>query len=311
MVSASLAFTRLVTSSFACVWHSVLSISDFSFAFWSVLYTRRQRTAASSGVRLFGTPAAWLDRAALANAIARDSRRDCAMLTSLAATHRRSSSSGGLADVSDAGARSVIRGQRLARNHGGDARAESVHHGYKSQHLPSWRWHPGVESIARFSGTAVANRLGTGAAATAARRLLAAGNWAEFQDACEISRFPNRSNSDEKRHTNAPAQSGGKGLHSTVEGASLHTLARSKGKCIGWPVVGARLRRTARRRSIGRECLVADISWRREERDASQSLSPTELHLDKEAVSRMDDEGGAPDTSVNPPGAARKARPGS
>jgi hypothetical protein len=34
------------------------------------------------------------------------------------------------------------------------------------------------------------------------------------------------------------------------------------------------------------------ISWQRE-KDASPSPSPTELHLDEEAVSRMDDEGGA------------------
>src|ERR1039458_1928310 len=102
-------------------------------------------------------------------------------------------------------ARSVIQGQRLARNHDGDARGEGVHHGYKSQRLPSRRWHRGIESIARISGTSVANRLGTRTAAAPARRLLAAGNWAEFQDACEISRFPNCSNSDEKRHTNATA----------------------------------------------------------------------------------------------------------
>jgi hypothetical protein len=36
---------------------------------------------------------------------------------------------------------------------------------------------------------------------------------------------------------------------------------------------------------------------------------PSERRLDEEAVSRMDDEGGAPDAPVNPPGAA-KAGPG-
>ena len=56
--------------------------------------------------------------------------------------------------------------------------------------------------------------------------------------------------------------------------------------------------------------LLLTISWRREKSDASQSLSPTELHLDEVAVSRMDDEGGAPDAAMNPPGVVRKAGPG-
>jgi len=37
---------------------------------------------------------------------------------------------------------------------------------------------------------------------------------------------------------------------------------------------------------------------------------PSECRLDEEALSRMDDEGGASDAPVNPPGTARKARPG-
>src|ERR1700688_3731395 len=63
--------------------------------------------------------------------------------------------------------------------------------------------------------------------------------------------------------------------------------------------------------AVEESALLLTISWRREKSDASQSLSPTELLLDEEAVSRMDDEGGAPDTALNPPGLARKARPGS
>jgi len=45
----------------------------------------------------------------------------------------------------------------------------------------------------------------------------------EFKNTCEISRFPNRSDSDEKRYTNAAAQSRGQDLHSAVERASLYT----------------------------------------------------------------------------------------
>jgi len=63
--------------------------------------------------------------------------------------------------------------------------------------------------------------------------------------------------------------------------------------------------------ALEESALLLTISWRREKSDASQSLSPAELHLDEEAVSRMDDEGGAPDSAVNPHVAARKARPGS
>jgi quercetin dioxygenase-like cupin family protein len=63
--------------------------------------------------------------------------------------------------------------------------------------------------------------------------------------------------------------------------------------------------------ALEESALLLTISWRREKSDASQPLSPAELHLDEEAVSRMDDEGGAPDTAVDPPVAARKARPGS
>src|SRR5579864_5770838 len=64
--------------------------------------------------------------------------------------------------------------------------------------------------------------------------------------------------SDEGWHTNAPAQSRGEGLHSTVEGAGPHTFGRSESECRGWPFVGAGLRRSARRRSAGRECVAVD-----------------------------------------------------
>ena len=57
--------------------------------------------------------------------------------------------------------------------------------------------------------------------------------------------------------------------------------------------------------ALEESAFLLTISWQREKSAASPSLSPTELHLDEEAVSRMDDEGGAPDAAVNPPGAAR------
>jgi hypothetical protein len=50
--------------------------------------------------------------------------------------------------------------------------------------------------------------------------------------------------------------------------------------------------------------LLLSISWRREKSDASEPFSSIQRHLDEEAVSRIDDEGGAPDAAVNPPSAA-------
>jgi hypothetical protein len=63
--------------------------------------------------------------------------------------------------------------------------------------------------------------------------------------------------------------------------------------------------------ALEESALLLSISWRREKSDGSESFSSTQRHLDEEAVSRMDDEGGAPDAAVNPPGSARKAGPGS
>jgi quercetin dioxygenase-like cupin family protein len=52
--------------------------------------------------------------------------------------------------------------------------------------------------------------------------------------------------------------------------------------------------------ALEESALLLTISWRRENLDASASSLSTQLNLDKEAVSRMDDEGGAPDAAINP-----------
>jgi quercetin dioxygenase-like cupin family protein len=59
--------------------------------------------------------------------------------------------------------------------------------------------------------------------------------------------------------------------------------------------------------ALEESALLLTISWRRQKSDASESFSSTQRHLDEEALSRMDDEGGAPGATVRPPGAARKA----
>jgi len=63
--------------------------------------------------------------------------------------------------------------------------------------------------------------------------------------------------------------------------------------------------------ALEESALLLTISWRREKSDGAESFSSAQQHLDEEAVSRMDDEGGAPDAAVNPPDAARKAGLGS
>jgi hypothetical protein len=51
--------------------------------------------------------------------------------------------------------------------------------------------------------------------------------------------------------------------------------------------------------ALEESALLLTISWRREQ-SASESLSSTQRLLDEEAVSRMDDEGGAPDVASRP-----------
>jgi hypothetical protein len=57
--------------------------------------------------------------------------------------------------------------------------------------------------------------------------------------------------------------------------------------------------------ALEESALLLTISWGREKSDASESFSSTQRRLDEEALSRMDDEGGAPDDAVNAPSAAR------
>jgi hypothetical protein len=58
--------------------------------------------------------------------------------------------------------------------------------------------------------------------------------------------------------------------------------------------------------ALEESALLLTISWRREKSDATESFSSTQRHLDQEAASRMDDEGGAPGDAVSPLGAAAK-----
>jgi quercetin dioxygenase-like cupin family protein len=58
--------------------------------------------------------------------------------------------------------------------------------------------------------------------------------------------------------------------------------------------------------ALEESAMLLTISWSKE-KSASEFLSSTQQHLDEEAVSRMDDEGGASDAAVNPPGEASES----
>jgi len=63
--------------------------------------------------------------------------------------------------------------------------------------------------------------------------------------------------------------------------------------------------------ALEESAFLLTISWRREKSEVSESFSSTQLHLDEEALSRMDNEGGAPDAAVSAPSATGKADPSS
>ncbi len=61
--------------------------------------------------------------------------------------------------------------------------------------------------------------------------------------------------------------------------------------------------------ALEESALLLTISWRKGDTDPSDSFSSAERHLDEEAVSRMDDEGGASGAAVDLPGATPVAVP--
>jgi quercetin dioxygenase-like cupin family protein len=62
--------------------------------------------------------------------------------------------------------------------------------------------------------------------------------------------------------------------------------------------------------ALEESALLLTIAWPRKKSDDPESVSSTQRHMDEEAVSRMDDEGGAPGATVSPLGVAGKAVPG-
>jgi quercetin dioxygenase-like cupin family protein len=54
--------------------------------------------------------------------------------------------------------------------------------------------------------------------------------------------------------------------------------------------------------ALDESALLLTISWRTDKRNGEESFSSAQRQLDEEAVSRMDDEGGAPDAIKTSPG---------
>jgi quercetin dioxygenase-like cupin family protein len=62
--------------------------------------------------------------------------------------------------------------------------------------------------------------------------------------------------------------------------------------------------------ALEESALLLTISWRREKSDTTESFSSAQRHLDEQAVSRMDDEGGTHGATDSPAAAEQKAGPG-
>jgi quercetin dioxygenase-like cupin family protein len=61
--------------------------------------------------------------------------------------------------------------------------------------------------------------------------------------------------------------------------------------------------------ALEESAFLLTISWRKENGDGSESLLSAQRRLDQEAMSRMDDEGGASGAAVDPPGATGSVVP--
>jgi hypothetical protein len=62
--------------------------------------------------------------------------------------------------------------------------------------------------------------------------------------------------------------------------------------------------------ALEESALLLTISWRREKSDTTEPFSSAERHLDEQAASRMDDEGGTHGATDSPAAAEQKAGPG-
>jgi len=62
--------------------------------------------------------------------------------------------------------------------------------------------------------------------------------------------------------------------------------------------------------ALEESALLLTISWRRDKSDTAESFSSAQRHLDEQAVSRMDDEGGTRGATDSPAAAEQKAGPG-
>jgi hypothetical protein len=199
------------------------------------------------------------------------------MSTSFAATHCDHRHLG-LADVSGGGARSVIRGQRLITT---EMHGEKVF--IMATNLSTCRPGDGIQTLNRLPGLA--------------EPLLQIDLDRELQQ-------PRREDSWQRET--------GRSSKTLMKGGSRMRQHRAEGRISIQQLKGqVRIHLADRKATLStghllvldcgvlhdvealeESALLLTISWRREKSDASESFSSSQQHLDEEAVSRMDDEGG-------------------
>src|SRR4030095_2602886 len=148
------------------------------------------------------------------------------------------------------------------------------------------------------------------AEATAARSLLAAGDWAKFQN---LAKYPDfrivlilmKSGTRMRQH-----KAEGRISIQQLKGQVCIHLADRKVIVSAGHLLVLDCGVLHDVEALEESALLLTICWRRDKSDATESFSSTQRHLDEEAVSRMDDEGGTPGAAVIPAGAESKASPG-
>jgi quercetin dioxygenase-like cupin family protein len=210
---------------------------------------------------------------------------------------------------SDVGARSVIQSQRLAHNHDGDARGEEF---IMATNLGTCHPGDGMQALNRLPG--LAEPLLQIDLERELQQLRQEDSWQREtgRSSKTLAKYPDfrivlilmKSGTRMRQH-----RAEGRVSIQQLEGQVCVHLADRKVNVSAGHLLVLDCGVLHDVEALEESALLLTISWRREKSDASESFSSTQQHLDEEAVSRMDDEGGAPDVAMNPTGAVRKAGP--
>ncbi|HEX4920760.1 MAG TPA: hypothetical protein VFV92_08475 [Candidatus Bathyarchaeia archaeon] len=206
-------------------------------------------------------------------------------------------------------ARSVIQGQRLARNHDGDARGEGF---IMATNLSTCHPGDGIEALNRLPG--LAEPLLQIDLEQELQQLRREDSWHREtgRSSKTLAKYPDfrivlilmKGGTRMRQH-----RAEGRVSIQLLEGQICIHLADRKVNMSAGHLLVLDCGVLHDVETLEESALLLTISWRREKSDAPEPLSPTQRHLDEEALSRMDDEGGAPDAAVSPPSTARKADP--